>query len=68
MLDDDTPLPDMLGMDLVHSPFEPGVRAEFDEFFGSRPEISECARGEVYDYLDWIDHWKEKGAKFHLSM
>ena len=67
-LADGTKLPKLLGITLVHSPWSYGFRNEIDMFFDSNPGISEYAKDEVINYLDWIDFWNEKNAKFYLSI
>ena len=67
-LDDETKIPDRLLMTLLYFPWSDGFREEMNDFFESKPKIATYSKEEVTRYLDWIDFWKEKGAKFYLSM
>ena len=67
-LDDDTKLPDLLYITLVNCPWLDNFRDEMNKFFESDPNIDKYSKKEVISYLDWIDYWKQKNAKFYLSM
>lgn len=67
-LDDRTKLVGMLGITLIYSPWSDGFREEMNDFFKSTPSISEYSIDEVTEYLDWINYWKQKEAKFYLSV
>ena len=66
-LDDDTIIPNMLTMTLIHCPWIDGFREDMNAFFVSN-NIVGFAKDEVVDYLEWIDYWKTKDAKFYLSV
>jgi hypothetical protein len=67
-LNDGTKLPTMLGLSLIYSPYTNNFRHEFNEYIKSNNKIEKYAIYEVINYLDWIDYWKQKNAKFYLSM
>jgi hypothetical protein len=67
-LHDEIIIPDRLHLNLVYCPWLDSFREEMNHFLKSDPNISKYAIDAVVSYLDWIEYWKQKNAKFYLSI